>query len=86
MKIRYTKVTAFVSIKLATGDIVTEEYDASGVDYKSFVADIKRKIEERGDKFIGVLRESKRDEKDVPLAYILDYKDETVCDAIKEDN
>ena len=76
MKIRYTRVSAFVSVKLGNGDIVTEQYDASGLDYKQFVDAIKRKINERGDKFIGVLRESVRDEVDVPLSYILAYKPE----------
>lgn len=78
MKIRYTKVSAFVSVKLANGEIVTEQYDASGVDYKRFVDAIKRKINDRGDKFIGVLRESVRDEVEVPLSYILAYKPEPV--------
>ena len=77
MKIRYTKVTAFVSVKLANGEIVTEQYDASGLDYKRFVNVLKYKINERGDKFIGVLRESVRDEVDVPLSYILAYKPES---------
>ena len=76
MKIRYTRVSVFASIKLADGEIVTETYDASGLDYKEFVDAIKRKINDRGDKFIGVLRESVRDEVDVPLAYILAYKPE----------
>lgn len=76
MKIRYTRVSAFVSVKLANGEIVTEQYDASGLDYKQFVDAIKRKINDRGDKYIGVLRESVRDEVDVPLSYILAYKPE----------
>ena len=76
MKIRFTKVTLFVSIKLANGEIVTEKYDASGLDYKQFVDAIKRKIIDRGDKYIGVLHESVRDEVDVPLSYILSYKPE----------
>ena len=86
MKIRYTKVTVFVSVKLSNGEIATEEYDASGVDYKMFVGAIKHKIDARGDKFIGALRESVRDEIDVPLGYILNYKDESVSDAVKEGN
>lgn len=76
MKIRYTRVTVFASIKIANGEIVTETYDASGLDYKQFVDALKRKINDRGDKYIGVLRESVRDEVDVPLSYILSYKPE----------
>lgn len=86
MRIKFTRVTIFATIRNSDNTICTKEFDGSGEKYANMINAIRYMCDRDGSKLMSTFRETKKDEIEVPISYILKYKpDDQMPSDAKED-